>query len=439
VTGGWRPLLTGGEAERARAVALEVGSRLVDEERVDRARERAAALREAGLRSLSWSQPGLSGASCSIALVCAQLDRLQPDDGWDRVGHSRLAAAAEAAERDGTSLGLYEGVAGVGYTADRLADGRGRYGGLLMSVDELLTGVVDARRGRLAREGGFPVSDWDLISGITGLGAYLLTRREAPAARAALDQVLAALVDLSGRADGEPRWATPAEYLFEDMRPSSPDGNVNCGLAHGVPGPLALMSLALLNGVEVDGQIEATRRVAAWLADRAQPGRWGPDWPATVPLGAGPSPPARPGWCYGNAGVARALWLSGHALNEPELARLAVKALRQALERQRAERPLDSPTFCHGVAGLAQVTLRIAAESGDAELSRHARDLCLELVERFDPEAPLGYRDVTAARGGPRLEVDNPTLLSGAAGTALVLLAAATDRDPGWDRAMLLS
>jgi hypothetical protein len=35
-------------------------------------------------------------------------------------------------------------------------------------------------------------------------------------------------------------------------------------------------------------------------------------------------------------------------------------------------------------------------------------------------------------------EVD-ATLLDGAAGPPLVLLAAATDSDPGWDRALLLS
>jgi hypothetical protein len=432
----------GGEAERARAVALEVASRLTDRGRVDRALAHArVALERAGLPSRGWSMPGLSGASSGIALVCSQLDRLHPGDGWDRLGHARLAAAAEAAEGDGTPLGLYEGVAGVGYSAERLARGRARYGGLMTSVDELLAGVVGARRGRLVRARGSPVRDWDLISGITGLGVYLLTRRAAPAARAALDQVLGALVDLGGRADAAQRWATPAEHLFEDMRESAPEGNVNCGVAHGIPGPLALMSLARLHGVEVDGQIDAMRRMASWVAGRAQPGRWGPDWPAAVPLGAAgaPPPPARPGWCYGNAGVARALWLTGRALEEPEHVQLALRALRQALERQRAERPLYSPTFCHGVAGLAQVTLRIAVDSGDEELSRHARTLCLELIERFDPNAPLGYRDITAATGGPKLQVDNPTLLSGAAGPALVLLAAATARDPGWDRAMLLS
>ena len=56
----WRPVLTGAEAERAQAVALEVASRLAarQQERDDP------------------PMPGLSSASSSIGLVCAQLDRL---------------------------------------------------------------------------------------------------------------------------------------------------------------------------------------------------------------------------------------------------------------------------------------------------------------------------------------------------------------------------
>jgi lantibiotic biosynthesis protein len=137
--------------------------------------------------------------------------------------------------------------------------------------------------------------------------------------------------------------------------------------------------------------------------------------------------------------VGRTLWLAGAALDEPELARLAEQAVRAAVERQRKDRPLRAPTLCHGTAGLAQVTLRMAADSGAEDLSREARMLCLDLLERFDPDAPLGYRGEAQMRDLPNATVDDPDLLDGAAGPPLVLLAAATDTDPGWDRALLLS
>jgi len=423
----WRPVLTGAEAERAQAVALDVASRLAA-----RQKERD-----------DPPMPGLSSASSSIALVCAELDRLLPDAGWDRVGHAHLTAAARTAERDGTPLGLFDGVAGLAYTAQRLAAGRTRYGTLLAAIDDTITSGVAASSARLARPNGMPVRAWDLISGITGIGVYLLGRREEHAARAPLEESLAALVELMRETDGAPRWATPPEHLYDDMRASTPEGNLNCGLAHGAPGPLALMSLALSEGVEVSGQVDALRRIADWVVAQCQPDRFGPEWPAVIPLGGihGPGrlPPARPGWCYGNAGVARTLWLAGKALDEPEYTRLAERAVRAALERQRTERPLKAPTMCHGTAGLAQITLRMAADSGAEDLSREARMLCLELVEWFDPDLPLGYRSEAEMRNVPRAMADDPALLDGAAGPPLVLLAAATHTDPGWDRAMLLS
>jgi hypothetical protein len=420
----WRPVLRGGDAERARAVALDVASRLAARKHVPD--DRSAA--------------GLGSADSSVALVCAQLDRLFPDAGWDRAGHMHLTASAQAAQRDGAPLGLFGGVAGLGFVAQRLAAGRARYGTLLAAVDKAVASGVAASSGMLARANGLPVEAWDLISGITGVGVYLLARREEPAARAALEETLSELVDLLREIDGTPRWATPPEHLHEDVFASTPEGNLNCGLAHGAPGPLAFMSLARAEGIEVTGQADAMRRTADWVAGQGQPGRFGPEWPSAIPLGEerGAMRPARPGWCYGNAGVARALWLAGEALDEPDYTGLGERALRTALERQRTDRPLGSPMLCHGTAGLAQVTLQIAADSGAEDLSREARELCLELVERFDPDAPLGYRAEALVRELRGADAD-ATLLDGAVGPSLVLLAATTDTDPGWDRALLLS
>ena len=56
-----RPVLTGSDAERARRVALEVGSRLADPERVERAHARTVrALARAGIPAADWSTIRLS-------------------------------------------------------------------------------------------------------------------------------------------------------------------------------------------------------------------------------------------------------------------------------------------------------------------------------------------------------------------------------------------
>jgi lantibiotic modifying enzyme len=96
---------------------------------------------------------------------------------------------------------------------------------------------------------------------------------------------------------------------------------------------------------------------------------------------------------------------------------------------------VDAPTFCHGQAGLLQITLRMANETGSERLVSSASGLAVELVDRFEPDSTLGYRDLDP----DGRSIDCPGLLIGAAGISLVLLAAASDVVPDWDRVFLLA
>src|SRR5207249_1088809 len=178
---------------------------------------------------------------------------------------------------------------------------------------------------------------------------------------------------------------------------------------------------------------------------------WGVNWPTTVALeavdtpggpalkpgaaAAAPHGPGRTAWCYGSPGVVRALWLAGEALDCPAYRDLALAGMEAIARRPLANRWIDSPTFCHGVAGLMQITLRFANETGQPSLTEAARALGDQLLGLFDPATRLGYYSLEP--GGVR--VDQPGLLDGAPGTALVLLAAATGVTPTWDRLFLLA
>jgi hypothetical protein len=231
------------------------------------------------------------------------------------------------------------------------------------------------------------------------------------------------------------------------MRDAYPFGNHNCGLAHGLPGPLALLSIAMREGVTVDGTAAAVETAARWLADHRIDQTWGPDWPNAIvglPAQDGAqqaltTPPrrtqSRAAWCYGAPGVARALWLAGEALENDYYRNLAVHTMRAVAARPREQRGLTSPTFCHGTAGLLQITVRFALDTGLPEFATCANGLVAESLDAYEPDSLLGYRDVEP--GGAR--VDQPGLLQGAAGVALVLLGACTPVDPAWDRFFLLS
>lgn len=222
------------------------------------------------------------------------------------------------------------------------------------------------------------------------------------------------------------------------MQSSYPDGHLNLGLAHGISGPLALLALGAMHGVEVAGQRAAIDRTAGWIKRSASEDAWGVNFPAVIACSTGQPPapvPSRSAWCYGTPGTARALWLAGTANNRPDLQDLAVAGMAAVYRRPIAARRIDSPTLCHGVAGLLQITLRFAADSGLPMFVDAAAEITAQLVAGFEPGSRFGYRNLEPSGG----RIDHPGLLDGAAGVALVLLAAATAEEPTWDRVLLVS
>jgi hypothetical protein len=432
------------ESERrslAVAVAREVAVRATDPERISAALA-AAPTQSQFPRSIHWEPYGVAAGDAGLAVMCAYLDACLPSEGWDVIGHRFLAAAARGAERATLlPLGVFGGLSGVAFAAAALSRGGARYQRLLATLDAGLAPRAAAIGTRLRerREPG-GVCEFDVISGAAGVGAYLLQRD----VHGVLPEVLTGLVSLAKPGEGPPRWMTPPQLLDDDSAVRSyPWGNLNCGLAHGIPGPLALLALALRRGVEVSGHADAVRRLADWLASHRADDQWGVNWPTAVPL---PPPggqdrnrikpaPSRTAWCYGSPGVARALWLAGDALEDAALLNLAVDAVRAVLRRPVRERQIDSPTFCHGMAGLLQIVLRFQRDAGSAAWAAAATELVDQLLAAYEPQRLLGYASVEAGSN----PVDRAGLLDGASGIAMTLLAAATDVEPTWDRLFLLS
>ena len=442
----WSPLLPPDLAARTQRVVLDVAGRLRDRDRVGLAIA-AAPGQTAFPLAVHWQAPTLAQGDAGLAVVCAYLDACAPEGEWDRAGHEYLASAGAAAEvPPSLPAGMHSGLAGLAFAAWSLSRGGTRYRRLLMSIDTLLLPrIAGQAQGLIRADGdGMSVGEFDVISGCAGVGAYLLSRRENPSAAAELEAVLRAIVALAGGAGPRPRWWTPAHLLFdEETAAMYPHGNLNCGLAHGIPGPLALMALAFAGGIRVPGIEEAVERLGVWLVTNRADDAWGVNWPYSVPLtpeglqdrSARAYGPSRTAWCYGAPGVARALWLAGVAFDRPAWRELALEAMQAVYRRPAAARYIDSPTFCHGVAGLLQITLRFAHDTRLPLFTEAAVDLTEWLLSAFEPDSLLGYRNWEP--GGTR--VDHPGLLDGAPGVLLTLLAASSAVEPTWDRMFLLS
>ncbi len=439
----WQAIVEGPLRQRALEAARDVAERFRDPDRVVEIAQAASEQYELEPRR-EWTPLSVVYGHAAMALLFGQMDRCFPDQEWDQVAHTFLTPAARSLEAvSGHALwpGLFGGLAGLCFVTHCLSrDGR-RYQRLLSTLDGLLfKQTVETARLSEPFPGGVGFSDYDVISGPAGIGAYLLLRRGAPGVAPAMDAVLDRLIFLSQwRDDGHLRLFIPPEWQpTEHHLEQYPRGATDCGLAHGVPGPLAFLALARRQGVERPGLDEAIRRLADWVVARRYEDAWGVNWPYAVPPDDVEPPPkatTRAAWCYGSPGVAPALWLAGRALQDADLQDMAVEAVRAVRRRPVQARSIDSPILCHGVAGLLQVVLRLAHSTGQRDLADMAVELTEQLLALYEPDSLVGFRNLEQNVR----QVDDPGLLNGAGGVALTLLAAATDAEPVWDRMFLLS
>ena len=370
----WRPLLAGPAADAARATARELALRAVTTpcSAVD--------------RTLFWAYAQLV------------LDEPFASEQYDRAIDELVAQLLAGARH---TMLYNDGLAGMGWALTHVLDGDGD--GLLPMLDETLlhaTQVVPWR------------GDFDLSQGLVGHGVYFLERlrgtTDAPLARAGLARVvsqLAATADLT--ADGA-CWHTPAERLPASHRAQFPHGRHDCGLAHGTAGAIALLSRVRDHAGAAALCADAVR----WLvAQRGPASPLGGRFPAFAHTGAS-FEPSRAAWCYGDPGIALALWRVAPAL--------ALATARDCALRPPGRCHVVDPALCHGSAGLLHLCNRFYQATGDATFAEAARGWLAVTLQ------------AVALWGAPPF-----ALVDGALGVALALLAAVAPVEPAWDRFML--
>lgn len=263
-----------------------------------------------------------------------------------------------------------------------------------------------------------PWAIYDAIKGLSGIGRILLAAHTTGHQTEATPGIHAALTTLTHmiltNQGTRPGWWLPA-HAHPSTVPIPLSGAATTGMAHGIAGPLAFLSLAQLAGHTVPGQHDAITNAAHWLLTWADPG---PTWPPHIPgthLDTGPTstpsttPGRRTAWCYGTPGIATALTHAGNALNNPTLLNTATTALTH-LATNPTHWDTEGPGLCHGTAGPLITT-------------------------RDSPPAPA-QRSTSATPG--------PGLLDGRAGIALAVAdwsyqTAKLQGGPSWKSILLLS
>jgi lantibiotic biosynthesis protein len=343
-------------------------------------------------------------------------DGTLPDDDDAITNH---VAAALAAARDTPALGLHGGLTNVAWTIAHFADDANAQEILAMIDAALTRALAHDWRGR-----------YDLVSGLVGIGVYSLERGDAGRPLAA--RVIEHLHTAAQRRGACLAWHTPSSQLPDWQREHAPDGYFNLGLAHGVPGIIALCARCIAADVEHARATELMSGAISYLREAAPPSPEGrfPSW--HTPDGAASGDRTRPAWCYGDLGVASALLAAARV---DAVAREEAMTLARSCARRPSHPSVRDAGLCHGAAGIAHIFGRMHQATQAPELGDAARRW-LSIALEMRNEHP--YAGFPAFDGVAHSWRADSGLLNGAAGVALVLHAMISDVEPRWDRLLLV-
>lgn len=412
--GSWRPILSGTAAEQAlQAVEAIAGS------------IPSTASLPAGMN------PSLGGGQAGVALLYAWLAQTGRTPQADLLAWECLDRAIEAMSTQPMNASFYGGFTGVAW-ATELVD-------LLLDPDaeDRNEAVDEALVGLLSRTDHWS-APYDLVEGLTGFGVYALQRYPRPVATECLRRVVELLEKRAQHDEHGLYWWTPAEELHEEWRKQYPSGRVDLGVAHGVAGPIALLGGICAAGIEQATARPLLEGAVHWLLAHSLPTEDGSTFPLWVAPGFQPYP-ARCAWCYGDPGVATALLMAARGLGDAALEQTAVALACRATERPSSETGVVNASFCHGAAGLAHLYNRLYQATGEPKLGSAALHWLERTLDFYRLARDNGDEWVQGSWDQEPWTWTGIELVEGAAGVALVLLAATTSIEPLWDRMLLVS
>lgn len=279
-----------------------------------------------------------------------------------------------------------------------------------------------------AEEGRF-----DFMHQATGIALYLLQNGD-PVDLTDVAEYVKTLDRTAEHKDDTVKWLTDVN--------SGRDKVYNIALSHGMSSIAIFLSICYEKNIETQISRRLLEGVVNYvLQQELDPLKEGSFFPyCSIESNRDNVFKSRMAWCYGDLGVATALWRAGIALGNDTWKAKAFEVMEFAIDRRDlgSNRVVDA-CICHGTAGIAQIFRRMYYNTGDEKFSETAKfwtDETLKMAKYEDGET-AGFKSFT---GASNQWVGTYDFLEGIAGIGLALIASQGDEQySAWDKILLLS
>lgn len=297
---------------------------------------------------------------------------------------------------------------------------------ILNQLDELLS---------IKMKSDLNKNNLDFLHGAIGCGLYFVNHLSEKNSIKYLDELVDGILMYGIKGTGnELKW----EYTVTDLN-DKPKKAYNISLSHGMSSIIAFMSKAKKCGynnpkieIIVEGGINFLLNN---IIDHTLHGSYFSSWVCIDEPISG----SRLAWCYGDLGIASAIWQAGNIFCNEEWKNKAIEVFQFAATRKHlGKNAVMDAGLCHGTAGIGHIFYRMWWNTKHLEFKDAADYWFSETLKMASHKDGLaGYKTWhTEKYGGFQNEVG---VLDGVSGIGLALLSYCFEVEPTWDECLLLS
>ncbi len=283
---------------------------------------------------------------------------------------------------------------------------------------------------------------YDLLNGYLGKGMYFLKRYPHNKNRKALDRIFQFIQ--------ESVVVNEVGISWRYGRTERSTYQYSLGLCHGVPSILSFLCKLSVVNIEKEKGHHLIRQGVHWLLSKKNTSKENISaFPDLLPFIDEPN--SRLAWCYGDLGIAVALFRIGQVLEDKEIyaeaMQIAIRtASRKLVHSEVYQDDLNVDLgFCHGLSGIVHLYHRMYQVSGNT-LFDQCKNYWLKLLlhsQKQNPQLPnvrgFTFRtvdEVISDRAKPNWK-ESYNILEGSAGMTLVLLSLIDNKTNYWDEFLL--
>lgn len=408
---------------------------------LDTAKEMLEMYRIEELSRYTRNISGLEGLP-SLIILSGELEKIDASEDWGKISFYYIKMLIEILESRRSNISVAYGLSGIGYSILANYNNYNRYKNLLNNINKSIVYCVS----NLSSNQYLDTVNIDCMSGLSGVGRYLLNFKDNLEILNTIKNIINIIVCKLNYTNENgvlvPGWLIKDSKMVANKEF---DNYFDLGMAHGIAGCLSFLSIALINGISVNGQKESINNILNFLYKYKMEYNKATYFPEIIRLeeyinnDINFSKKKNLSWCYGMPGIARAVYIAGCALKDNFYKDDAVNMILSSYE-EGDENMFILPIFCHGLSGYIHILSLFYKDTNIEKFNEIIKKSRMELLKFYNDDIKFKYLSgKNFMKNNDEMNNLSLSMVDGISSILLTLTQIENDRKSEWSGIFLLN